>query len=206
MRSLISVRATLRDAITFFFILLTGPLWVPVKLIGFDGREVGLFTTFGQALSLIPGRIGAFSRRAFYIMTLEECARDVGIGFGTWFSKRRVCISPQVSFGAHCLIGSCIIGKSTLFGSNIDVLSGRHQHVADGSSNVRAGQSNSFTQVRIGTNVWVGNRAIIMADVGDNSVIGAGSVVVKSIPLGSMAAGNPAKVIKNLEFSQFHES
>jgi virginiamycin A acetyltransferase len=198
------MRALTRDSVTLLFVLLTAPLWVAVKLIGFGGREVGLFATLGQALSLIPGFIGSFTRRAYYLMTLEVCAKDIGVGFGTWFSKRRVRISPRVSLGAHCLIGSCTIGEGTLLGSNIDVLSGRHQHSMDGLRRQRAENSNSFSQVHIGENVWVGNRTIIMADIGDNSVIGAGAVVVHSIPRDSVAVGNPAIVKKPLDRTIAH--
>ena len=193
------MRALIRDSLTFLFILLTAPMWLAVKLIDSGGREVGLFATFGQALSLIPGFIGSFARRAYYLMTLEACAKDIGVGFGTWFSKMQVRISPRVSFGAHCVIGSCTIGEGVLVGSNIDVLSGRHQHAMDDLAKPRAEQTSTFTQVYIGENVWIGNRAVIMADVGDNSVIGAGSVVVHPIPHNSVAVGNPAIVKYSLD-------
>jgi len=170
------------------------PFWGLVNVIGFNRSEVGIFVTFGQFLSLVPGVIGAFSRRAYYVMTLEDCAKDVGVGFGTWFSKRCVRIAPRVSFGAHCLIGSCSIGEGALFGSNIDVLSGRHQHVIDDTSELRAMHASQFSRVHIGGNTWIGNRAVIMADIGDNSVVGAGSVVVHNLPANVVAAGNPAVV------------
>jgi acetyltransferase-like isoleucine patch superfamily enzyme len=54
----------------------------------------------------------------------------------------------------------------------------------------------TFTRIRIGRNAWIGNSAVVMADVGDNGVIGAGSVVVKPIPADSVAVGNPAMVNK----------
>ncbi|MEZ4838937.1 serine acetyltransferase [Flavobacterium sp.] len=52
----------------------------------------------------------------------------------------------------------------------------------------------------IGNNVEVGANVVIIGDIeiGDNVVIGAGSVVVKSIPSNSIVAGNPAKIIKQL--------
>lgn len=52
--------------------------------------------------------------------------------------------------------------------------------------------------VYIGKNVWITSRCIILPGVriGDNSIIGAGSVVTKNIPANCFAAGNPAKVIK----------
>ena len=55
--------------------------------------------------------------------------------------------------------------------------------------------------VRIGKNVWIGDSAIICKGVtiGENSIIGAGAVVVNPIPANVIAAGNPAKVVKSLD-------
>lgn len=55
--------------------------------------------------------------------------------------------------------------------------------------------------VRIGSNVWIGDSAIICkgVSIGQNSIIGAGSVVVRDIPANVVAAGNPAAVMKALE-------
>ena len=54
--------------------------------------------------------------------------------------------------------------------------------------------------IEIGDNVWIGNRSIILpgVSIGKNSVIGAGSVVTKSIPSDYLAAGNPAELKKKL--------
>ncbi|MDR0871429.1 MAG: hypothetical protein LBN39_11620 [Planctomycetaceae bacterium] len=54
------------------------------------------------------------------------------------------------------------------------------------------------TLISIGENVWVGNDTVVCADVGDNSIIGAGAVAVKPIPPNSVAVGNPARVIKSV--------
>jgi len=55
--------------------------------------------------------------------------------------------------------------------------------------------------VIIGDNVWFGSRVQVLrgVSIGDNSVIGAGSVVVQSIPANCVAAGVPAKVIRTFE-------
>ncbi len=56
------------------------------------------------------------------------------------------------------------------------------------------------TPVTIGNNVWLGGGAIICpgVTVGDDSVIGAGSVVTRDIPPGVVAAGNPCRVVKSI--------
>lgn len=55
--------------------------------------------------------------------------------------------------------------------------------------------------VLIEDGVWIGSGSTILpgVTVGQNSVIGAGSVVVKDIPANSIAVGNPCRVIKNIE-------
>lgn len=58
-----------------------------------------------------------------------------------------------------------------------------------------------FKPIKVGSNVWFGAGVLVLPGVtiGENSVIGAGSVVTKDIPSGVFAAGNPCKVIKTLE-------
>ncbi|MEM6587052.1 MAG: acyltransferase [Pseudomonadota bacterium] len=63
-----------------------------------------------------------------------------------------------------------------------------------------------FTDTRIGARCFIGGRTIVMpgVEIGDDCVIGAGSVVTKSIPTGSIAAGNPARVLrKGLTLGRF---
>ena len=59
----------------------------------------------------------------------------------------------------------------------------------------------TFGKVIIKDNVYIGNNSLIMPGVtiGNNVIVGAGSVVTKSIPDNSVAAGNPAKIISDLE-------
>jgi acetyltransferase-like isoleucine patch superfamily enzyme len=58
-------------------------------------------------------------------------------------------------------------------------------------------QGGEFNKISIGENSWVGNGAIIMANVGRDCIIGAGTVVTNDIPAGSIVAGNPGKVVRN---------
>lgn len=50
---------------------------------------------------------------------------------------------------------------------------------------------------RIGRDAWLGNGSIVMADVGNHAVVGAGAVVVKPVAAWSIVAGNPAREIRS---------
>ncbi len=55
--------------------------------------------------------------------------------------------------------------------------------------------------IKVGNNVWIGGNVVVLpgVNIGDNVVIGAGSLVNKNIPSNSLAVGNPCKVIKNIK-------
>ncbi|MMZ68427.1 Galactoside O-acetyltransferase [compost metagenome] len=61
--------------------------------------------------------------------------------------------------------------------------------------------------IAIGNNVWIGGGVSILPGVtiGDNTVIGAGSVVTKNIPSGVIAAGNPCRVIREITEEDKHK-
>jgi len=54
--------------------------------------------------------------------------------------------------------------------------------------------------IRIGSGVWIGGGAIVLPGVtiGDGCVVGAGSVVTRDLPPGTLAAGNPARIVRSL--------
>ena len=56
--------------------------------------------------------------------------------------------------------------------------------------------------IEVGNNVWIGGNVVVLPGVkiGDNVVIGAGSIVTKEIPSNSVAVGNPCRVIKELKY------
>ncbi len=88
------------------------------------------------------------------------------------------------------------IGSDCAFGDSVQIYD--HDHTFAAKEVKFRSQGYSTKPVRIGNNVWVGARAIILkgVDIGDNCVIGAGAVVTKSIPANSIAVGVPTKVIK----------
>ena len=88
------------------------------------------------------------------------------------------------------------IGDDCLLAQNIQLTP--YSHIFDDHNSIIYSQGGNCKKVTIGRDVYIGMRAAIMysGDIGEGSVIGAGSVVVKPIPPYSVAVGCPAKVIK----------
>jgi virginiamycin A acetyltransferase len=161
-------------------------------LCGFGRIEV-LYTFLAHLHALLPGFVGIFCRAAFYKFTLRECSIDVTISFGSFFSRRSASVEPYVSIGAFCVIGCARIGTRTQIASHVEIPSGRRGHVRDANGRLSGVAED---EIVIGADCWVGASAIVMANVGPGTTIGAGSVVVNEIPPGVIAVGNPARVIR----------
>jgi virginiamycin A acetyltransferase len=171
-------------------------LALPPGLLCWFGRIRILYTFFAQMIALAPGILGDFYRAAFYKLTLEDCSIDVVIGFGSFFSRRRVSIAANVSIGSYCIIGEAKIGSRTQISSHVEI-PGARQHLRDERGRLSDSSEAPNTYVTIGADCWIGAGSIVMADVGAESTIGAGSVVVKPIPPRVVAVGVPAKSLKN---------
>ncbi len=172
-------------------------VWPLAMLVRVAGSE-SFFVAAGQFLALVPGKIGSYLRVAFYGITLESCARDVYIGFGSYFSHPQARVGHGVYIGAYCIVGMTNIGDQCTIGSGVHILSGKRQHGFREIGKPIQQQPGEFTRVTIGENTWIGNGAIVMADIGRQNVIGAGAVVVKPTEDLKVLAGNPAQVISTI--------
>jgi acetyltransferase-like isoleucine patch superfamily enzyme len=166
--------------------------WVSALLLS----KNAVFAGFSQILSILPGKIGALLRAGFYRFTTQYCHPNVLIGFGTLLSQSEVHLGRNTYIGPQCNIGKCKIGSDTLLGSGVHILSGKGQHNFEDLDTPIKDQGGTFEQIAIGDNCWLGNGAIVMANVGSHSVVAAGSVVINDVPEYAIVAGNPAKVIK----------
>ncbi len=103
-----------------------------------------------------------------------------------------VFINYGASLSAHQLVR---IGDGCQLGSYACLMDNDYHRVEDRN------QSGLSQPIILGRNVWLGVRVIVLKGVtiGDNAVIGAGSVVTRDIPANTVAAGAPAKIIRTFE-------
>lgn len=105
----------------------------------------------------------------------------------------------NVYFNFNCVIldvAPVAIGDNVLFGPAVQIYTASHPMDADARrSGIECGRP-----VVIGKDVWLGGGVILCpgVSIGERTVIGAGSVVVKDIPAGVFAAGNPCRVIREI--------
>lgn len=110
-----------------------------------------------------------------------------------------ITLGERVFFNFNCIVLDVCrvrIGSFTLFGPGVQILTPMHPLDAKLRRRQEFGKP-----ISIGSDVWVGGNALLLAGikVGSRSVIGAGSVVTRDVPEGVLAAGNPCRVVREIE-------
>ena len=134
------------------------------------------------------------------------CSSDKKIDISTWQTDK---LNGSISLGNYILISpgtsirsaeSIDIGDSTMIASDVVITDSDWHGIYDRTDYVATPKP-----VKIHKNVWIGERSIILKgpQIGENSIIGAGSVVHGDIPPNSVYAGNPAKEVKKLDEGSF---
>jgi len=111
-------------------------------------------------------------------------------------------VGARTIFGHHCTIGakeSVRIGPDCLIAEMVSIRDSDHG-ISSRELPYRD-QGHLTAPVVIGRNVWLGSKVVVARGVhiGDNSVVGAGAVVTRDLPPNIVAAGVPARVIRELE-------
>lgn len=131
------------------------------------------------------------------------------LGSGARFSRMaRIYRPSRVRIGASVVLndfvhiwggGGVTIGDGTIIASHVVITSQSHDTAAL-AHGLTYRETSVMKPVKIGSNVWIGAAAIILpgVEIGDDSVIAAGSIVSRDVPPSSLAMGSPARVVRRL--------
>jgi len=153
-----------------------------------DKREPGSIVTIGKDCWI----------QADLVTEIASSRIDIGdnvfIGSGTVFDcVEHISIADDVKIGFNSLFMDC---------DNHSIrYSVRKNDLADYKKNKRDWSMAKKAPIRVDKGAWLGARVIVLKGVtiGEGAIIGAGSVVTKSIPAWTIAAGSPARVIREIQ-------
>jgi acetyltransferase-like isoleucine patch superfamily enzyme len=168
----------------------------PCALTSGFGRIEAIYLFWAHCCAALPGLPGDYYRIAYYRLTLEECALESRIEFGSFFAHPQARVGRGVYIGNYCVLGRTSIGDRTQIAVAVQILSGSRQHSRDSEGRILGSGEGVFETVVIGADCWIGAGSIVMAGVGKGTTIGAGSVVTRPVPADSVAVGSPARVIR----------
>jgi maltose O-acetyltransferase len=129
----------------------------------------------------------------------DRCGKNVNIESRAYFgSGRHISIDDHSGIGVNAYIsGPVSIGKNVMMGHDVMIIGTSHEFSRTDIPMMEQG----FQQdkgIKIGDDVWIGARVIILpgVSIGSGVIIGAGAVVTKDIPDWAIAVGNPARVVR----------
>jgi maltose O-acetyltransferase len=141
----------------------------------------------GERIALIQKLFGKI-RGSFLIESPFICDYGYNIQIGSNFYANHNCI---ILDGAKV-----VFGDNVMIAPNCSFYTAGHPLDAERRN---TGLEYAYP-IKVGSNIWIGGNVVVLPGItiGDNAVIGAGSVVTKDIPSGVVAVGNPCRVIREI--------
>mmetsp|Transcript_3089 Transcript_3089/g.8589 ORF Transcript_3089/g.8589 Transcript_3089/m.8589 type:complete len:201 (+) Transcript_3089:1291-1893(+) len=150
--------------------------------------EVNRAESGADAMRALKGLLGEFDAESSYIEPPFRC--DYG---------RLIKLGRAVYMNFDCVLLDCneiSVGDECKFGPGVHIYTVNHPLEPE----LRRGRGELTKPVRIGRNVWIGGRAVILpgVSIGDDAVVAAAAVVSRDVPSGCLVAGNPARIVREL--------
>lgn len=128
-----------------------------------------------------------------------------------WSKYREFTYQPRITIGKNCqfgrachitAIGEITIGDNLLTGQYVIISDNAHGESTSNQISIPPLERELTTKgpIRIGNNVWIGDRVAILSGVtiGDGAIIGSNAVVTHDVPAGAVVGGVPARIIKRM--------
>jgi maltose O-acetyltransferase len=141
----------------------------------------------GRRLQMLGELLGSFGERSEIVPPFFcDYGANLHLGYDSFVNTNSVFLDcAEITIGDHARLGP-----------GVQVLAADHPREPE----LRAADVELAAPVRIGARTWIGAGTIVCPGVtiGEHSIVGAGSVVVRDVPERVMAAGNPCRVIREL--------
>ncbi len=136
----------------------------------------------GPGIIAVGRDVNAWVRAEANRLETKSATASIAIGDRVRLNGADIQAVAGISIGDDCILGSCTLVDTDY-------------HGVEPSSRGRP----SARPITVGRNVWIGGSVVLKGvSVGDNSVIGLGSVVTEDVPPDVLVAGNPARVVRPL--------
>jgi hypothetical protein len=153
------------------------------------------FETGSFLVAVVPGSLGKWLRQAWYQRTLPRCGTGLNLNWMAFIYMPDTTLGEGVYVGPFSSIVSADIGDHVMLATRVSIVRGRHQHGYARLDIPMKHQPGQPVRLKIGSDVWIGTAAVIMADVAAGTIVGAGAVVTKVFEPYSILGGVPARVI-----------
>jgi acetyltransferase-like isoleucine patch superfamily enzyme len=173
------------------------PVTLSVTLRGLVIGRDRAFQASVEWLSFLPGLPGQYLRRAFMAATTAGCGPEVVVGVGTLFSTPDVRLDANAYVGPQCNIGWAHVERDVMIAAGVQIPSGPHTHGTARTDVPMRDQPGTPVCVHVREGAWIGNGAIVLADVGRHAIVAAGAVVTSPVPDHAVVAGVPARVLRD---------
>ena len=157
----------------------------------YSGLEIGRGVHLERGVHLSVVRGGHFhigENTAIKTGAAIDVEGELAIGANSFIGSGTIIVAAErITIGEDCLIAAYTTIRD-------------QDHVIEDPSTPYRKQGRVTAPIKIGRNVWIGTKATILRGVtiGDNSVIGANSVVTRDVDSNCVAVGNPAQVVRRL--------
>jgi acetyltransferase-like isoleucine patch superfamily enzyme len=153
----------------------------------FDGAK--------ELLALSPGLLGRYLRSAFYATVCRAVSVDTCFNLGSIVSTRDVAIGSGTVVGHQTIIGRSVIGRDVMIASRVSIISDLYLHGQPSDRARGIEKERDRRPPSIGDGCWIGENALVMADLGPRCTVAAGAVVVRPAEAGTTLMGNPARKV-----------